>query len=487
MSILIFRIICLISVLSCLYGLSAAAPISPEDTVRTFSLLSSVDHNTARGPVLRVSGSGVLRRGAAAELHYSVASTVDGSDTVLQPRGWVEDGSEFETIERRGIKEWFQNLGNKIKSGFQKVGDAFRHVGNKIKEGFQTAGRKIKEGFQTAGRKIKEGFQTAGTKIKEGFQTAGRKMKEGFQTAGRKIKEGFQVAGAKMKEGFQKAGKWIKETGAKVAKFGLKVVATIGAVASHVAKFIPIIGQPLSAALKVHSFAMNKASDAIHADLGSKLNKGMHVMDIIQDPLGYAVKKGAQHVMNHVQTHPRPSNGARAGPQFVPHARPQIKASPGRSVGRGKAGIATAVLRTAASAAQHRFAASRSSSRSSSRSPSRAASHVQQHFSASRSAARRPPAARAQQHFSAARSAARSAVRAAARTVQRHIQSVHRTSSHPAPARKSSPPPRQAQRHSAAPAPRPAQRHNNPPPRRNNPPAARPPPPAPKRGKGKGK
>jgi hypothetical protein len=88
-----------------------------------------------------------------------------------------------------------------------------------------------------------------------------------------------------MKASFQKAGNWIKENGAKVAKFGLKVYATATKVASHVANFIPGVGKGVSKALDGVSKVADFASDKIHADLGSKLDKGMNVMNKIEHPL----------------------------------------------------------------------------------------------------------------------------------------------------------------------------------------------------------
>jgi len=228
---------------------------------------------------------------------------------LVEGRSYVEAGSDIEVIERRGIKEFFQNLGHKIKEGFQKVGEKFREAGQKIKEGFQKAGDKLKE----VGHKIKEGFQTAGKKIKEGFQKAGDKLKE----VGHKIKEGFQKAGTKIKEGFQKAGKWIKETGAKVAKFGLKVISTVAAVAAHIVRFIPVVGQAASMAMKGVSFGLDKASEAIHANLGKDLEARMHVMDIVKDPIGHLIKEAAKHVAKHI-----PAVANKFRPQHGPFTPP---------------------------------------------------------------------------------------------------------------------------------------------------------------------
>lgn len=88
-----------------------------------------------------------------------------------------------------------------------------------------------------------------------------------------------------MKKGFQKVGHFIKTTGAKIAKFGLKLYSAVATVASKVAKFIPIIGQPLSMAMKGAAMGANIASNKIHANLG-KLDKVSKGLDYVISPLG---------------------------------------------------------------------------------------------------------------------------------------------------------------------------------------------------------
>jgi len=144
----------------------------------------------------------------------------------------------------------------------------------------------VKSGFQKAGTAIKKGIQKFGQKAKAGFQKAGAAIKKGFQTFGQKAKAGFQKAGTAIKKGFQKVGHFIKTTGAKIAKFGLKVVSAAAGVLSHVAKFIPGVGPALSGALKGVSKGTDAASNAIHANLGKKLDKGMKVLGYIGDPIG---------------------------------------------------------------------------------------------------------------------------------------------------------------------------------------------------------
>jgi hypothetical protein len=82
----------------------------------------------------------------------------------------------------------------------------------------------------------------------------------------------------------KKVGNFLKTTGAKIAKFGLEVVSTAASVASKFAKFIPVVGKAVSTALKVESKVTGAVSNAIHANLSPKLQKGMSVMGEIQHP-----------------------------------------------------------------------------------------------------------------------------------------------------------------------------------------------------------
>ena len=136
--------------------------------------------------------------------------------------------------------------------------------------------------LQKVGNKIKSGFQKAGSAIKKGFQKAGSAIKKGFQKVGSVIKAGAQ----KVKQGFVTAGKAIKKFAPMVAKFGLKVISAAQSVAARVVKYIPVIGKPASELLKLESKGLNKASDAIHADLPSQLKKGSEILDDIRDPFG---------------------------------------------------------------------------------------------------------------------------------------------------------------------------------------------------------
>lgn len=188
-----------------------------------------------------------------------------------------------------------------------------RNIFKKIGAAFKKLGKKIKSGFQKAGKAIKKGFQKAGSTIKKGFQKAGSAMKKGFQKAGKAIKKGFQ-----------KVGHFIKTTGKKIAKGALKVIATVQAVASHVVKFIPVVGNAASTALKLSSKGLNAASDAIHANMGKKWDKASKVMDIVQDPIGSLAKAGAHKIVQHAATKYKPappSKGKAPSPPSAPARR----------------------------------------------------------------------------------------------------------------------------------------------------------------------
>ena len=79
----------------------------------------------------------------------------------------------------------------------------------------------------------------------------------------------------------------MKTTGAKIAKFGLKVVESVGEVVGKVAGFIPVIGKPLDRAIEGVSKVAGVISDHIHVKLPSKLQKGMDVMNKADQIMGY--------------------------------------------------------------------------------------------------------------------------------------------------------------------------------------------------------
>ncbi|KAF8960457.1 hypothetical protein BDZ97DRAFT_1833770 [Flammula alnicola] len=103
----------------------------------------------------------------------------------------------------------------------------------------------------------------------------------------RGIKHVAQKIGHGIKTAAKKVGTFLKKTGAKIVKFALKVVSTVQKVASKIVQFIPIIGKPLSKGLAATSAGWNAASNAIHAKLPGKLERGIKVMDKVQKVAGY--------------------------------------------------------------------------------------------------------------------------------------------------------------------------------------------------------
>jgi hypothetical protein len=86
-------------------------------------------------------------------------------------------------------------------------------------------------------------------------------------------------------------GHFVKTTGAKVAKFGLKVVQSVGEVIGKVASFIPEVGKPIERAIHGVSKAAGAISDHIHAKLSAKLQKGMKVMNKANEIMGYIPRR----------------------------------------------------------------------------------------------------------------------------------------------------------------------------------------------------
>ena len=89
----------------------------------------------------------------------------------------------------------------------------------------------------------------------------------------------------------KKVGNFVKTTGAKVAKFGLKVVQSVGEVVGHVASFIPAIGKPIQQAIHGVSEVAGVVSDHIHAKLSAKLQKGMNVMNKADKVMSYIPRR----------------------------------------------------------------------------------------------------------------------------------------------------------------------------------------------------
>jgi phage-related protein len=133
---------------------------------------------------------------------------------------------------------------------------------------------------RSVGSKIKQAFEKAGSAIKKGFQKVGA----GIKSVAEKVKTGVVTAA-------KKVGTFMKTTGAKVAKFGLKVVESVGEAVGHVASFIPEIGKPIQQAIHGISKVAGVISDHIHAKLSDKLQKGMNVMNKADQVMSYMPRR----------------------------------------------------------------------------------------------------------------------------------------------------------------------------------------------------
>jgi len=174
---------------------------------------------------------------------------------------------------------------------FSKIKEAFQNFGKKIKNGFQKAGSAIKHGFQKAGSAIKHGFQKAGSAIKHGFQKVGHAIKNVAQKVGKGIKKVAQKVGHGIKIAAQKVGHFVKTTGAKIAKFGFKVVQSVGEAVGKVASFIPGIGKPIDEAIDGVSKVAGVISDHIHVKLPAKLQTGVNDMNKADKIMDYIPRR----------------------------------------------------------------------------------------------------------------------------------------------------------------------------------------------------
>jgi len=105
------------------------------------------------------------------------------------------------------------------------------------------------------------------------------KIRNDFKKAGHAIAHVAQKVGNGIKTAAKKVETFAKNQGAKIAKFGLKVVESVGEVAGHVASFIPAVGKPIQQAIHGVSTVAGVVSDHIHAKLSNKLEKGMKIMN----------------------------------------------------------------------------------------------------------------------------------------------------------------------------------------------------------------
>jgi gas vesicle protein len=166
-----------------------------------------------------------------------------------------------------------------------------RNVFSKIKHAFQKAGSAIKSGFQKAGNAIKHVAQKVGSGIKNVAQKVGSGIKHVAQKVGSGIKNVAKKVGNGIKIAAKKVGNFVKTTGAKVAKFGLKVVQSVGEAVGTVASFIPEVGKPIQQAIHGVSKVAGVISDHIHTKLSGKLQKGMDIMNKADQIMSYIPRR----------------------------------------------------------------------------------------------------------------------------------------------------------------------------------------------------
>jgi len=122
-------------------------------------------------------------------------------------------------------------------------------------------------------------------------RSVGSKIKAAFQKVGAGIKKAADTVGHGIKIAATRVGTFVKKEGAAVAKFGLKVVQSVGEVVGHVASLIPAIGKPIQQAIHGVSEVAGFVSDHIKAKLSSKLEKGMNVMNKADKVMSYIPRR----------------------------------------------------------------------------------------------------------------------------------------------------------------------------------------------------
>jgi len=166
-----------------------------------------------------------------------------------------------------------RSVGSKIRAAFSRLWHGIKHVAQKIGSGIKRVAQKIGSGIKRVAQKIGSGIKRVAQKIGSGIKRVAQKIGSGIKTAAKRV------------------GTFIKNTGAKIAKFGLKVISAVTEVAAKVVGFIPGIGKPIGKAMEGVSEVENFVSDKIHANLGSKLEKGMNVIDKAKKIMGYIPRR----------------------------------------------------------------------------------------------------------------------------------------------------------------------------------------------------
>jgi hypothetical protein len=106
-----------------------------------------------------------------------------------------------------------------------------------------------------------------------------------------KVKTGITHVAEKIGDGVKKAVNFVKKEAGTVAKFGLKVVQSVGEVVGHVASFIPGVGKGIQQAIHGVSEVAGFASDHIKAHLSKKLQDGMKVMNTADKVMSYMPRR----------------------------------------------------------------------------------------------------------------------------------------------------------------------------------------------------
>jgi hypothetical protein len=140
--------------------------------------------------------------------------------------------------------------------------------------------KKIGHAIKSAAQKVGSGIKKVATKVASGVKQVAQKAGAGIKKAAQKVGSGIRIAAKKVEH-------FAKTTGATVAKFGLKVAQTVGNVVAKAASFIPDVGKPLEKAIGGVAKVYGAASDAIHAHISTKLQKGMKVMNTANKVMSY--------------------------------------------------------------------------------------------------------------------------------------------------------------------------------------------------------
>jgi hypothetical protein len=251
-----------------------------------------------RQKVQSMDARAVLGAPAAAYLRtksryaLTMKASAEREPAALVARGFFSNiGNAFKKVGG-AIKGGFQKAGNAIKNVAKKVGNGAKNVAQKVGNGVKNVAKKVGGGIKNVVNKVGNGVKNVANGVKKVAQKVGNDVKNVANKVGNGVKNignGVKNAAKAVGNGVKTAGKWVKANGAKIAKGGLKVLATVGSVASRVANLVPIpgVGKLMSKGLGYASKGLDKASNAIKADMGA-FGKASSVMDKIQNPLSGA-------------------------------------------------------------------------------------------------------------------------------------------------------------------------------------------------------